>query len=158
MKNILLVISVLLFTIISCSEDASIVEITIDESKIEIPFEEREDGRFLSIYRNQSEETVPISILMVSNQEILENSQNLDFCEGVNAYRSGKIIKEWVVINHNFPLIPEKIVENQNDHPNLFSSNFPKGTYLVMLMDVDSCTKDNYVIFDVKKNANFGGN
>ena len=158
MKKILLVISVILFTFISCSEENSIYEINIDETKIEFPFQERENGRFLSIYRNQSEKIVPISILLISNQEILENSQNIDFCEGVNAYRSGKIVQEWVVINHNYPLIPEKEVQNQNDHPNLFSSNFPKGTYLVMLMDVDSCTKDNYVIFDVEKNSNVGGN
>jgi len=90
---------------------------------------------------------------MLSNQEIKEDSLTFDYCEGVNAYRQGKNIKEWIVINHNFPITPENDVENQNDHPNLFSFNFPKGSYMIMLMNSENCSRDNYVIFDVKENS-----
>ena len=47
--------------------------------------------------------------------------------------------------------IPESEVQNQNDHPNLVSYNLPVGTYLVLLMDSTSCTRENHIIFDVKE-------
>ena len=47
--------------------------------------------------------------------------------------------------------IPESEVPNQNDHPNLVSYNLPVGTYLLLLMDSKSCTRENHIIFDVKE-------
>ncbi|MBK90766.1 MAG: hypothetical protein CL772_06275 [Chloroflexi bacterium] len=144
---------ILIFTMTSCSDETAIYEPQISDSKIEFPFDERENGKFISIFRNESENTVPISIIMLSNQEIKKDSLTFDYCEGVNAYRQGKKIKEWTVINHNYPIKPENDVENQNDHPNLFSFNFPKGSYMIMLMNSENCNRDNYVIFDVKDNS-----
>ena len=135
-----------------CSNDENtIYEISLYKDKIEFPFEEIENGNFITIFRNNHFATLPASVIMLSN-EVMIDSQNLDFCEGVNALRNGKRVMEWTIINHNFPFTPEINVENQNDHPGLISYNLPKGTFMVMLMDSTDCNKDNYVIFDVKTN------
>tara|TARA_Y100001970_G_scaffold58983_1_gene75034 strand:+ start:354 stop:824 length:471 start_codon:yes stop_codon:yes gene_type:complete len=152
-KLFLLFVTVLFSFLFACSEENKIYEINVEENNIDFPFEERDSGKFMSIFNNLSENVIPISIIMASKNEVIPDSQNADFCEGVNAYRSGKIIQEWITINHNFPLTPNIKVENPNDHPNLFSFNFPKGTYIFMLMNSESCSKDNYVIFDVLENS-----
>ena len=72
-----------------CSEETRIYESYLYEDKIEFPFEDIESGNFINIFRNNHNSSVPASIVMVSN-EILKDSQNMDFCEGVNALRNGK--------------------------------------------------------------------
>ena len=133
------------------SEETQIYESYLFEDKIEFPFQDIESGNFITIFRNNHSASVPPSIVMVSN-EVLKDSQNLDFCEGVNALRNGKKVLEWTIINHNYAFVPETSVENQNDHPGLISYSLPKGTYMIMLMDPSECNKNNYVIFDVKTN------
>ena len=111
----------------------------------------------MAIFRNQTDDSIAFNLIMVSN-EITKDPDSLDYCEGVNALRQGSQILEWVPINFNFSAIAESAVENKNDHPNLISYNLPVGTYLLMLVDSDSCSKDNYTVFNVKENKNFEGN
>ena len=108
------------------------------------------------IYRNIEQEPITISLIMLSTS-IIPDSQSFDFCNGVMALRNGKEIMEWTPINFNYSMKPESLIENQNDHPNLVSYNLPVGTYLIMLMDSKTCSKDNYTVFDVKKNKYIEG-
>ena len=156
MKKIILV-SLLIIFIFSCgSNENVIIETPITKDKIEFPFEELDDGQFITIIRNNHFDSVSISLIMLSGT-IIPDSQSLDFCEGVDAVRNGKIIMEWQPINLNYSMVPEINIENQNDHPNLISYNLPVGTYLFMLMDADSCNRDNHVVFDVKRNKYIEG-
>ena len=91
-------------------------------------------------------------VMVTNNNNVMPDSQNLDFCEGIDALRNGKSVLEWTVINHNYSFIPESNVENQNDHPGIISYSLPKGTYIVMLTDSSQCNTDNYAVFDVKTN------
>ncbi len=98
------------------------------------------------------DESIPLSVVMLTQNEVLIDSQSLDYCEGVNALREGKNVLEWTIINHNYSFIPESTVENQNDHPGFISYSFPMGTYMIMMMNQSECNKNNYVIFDVNTN------
>jgi len=148
----LLLLSTILIIFLGCDDTTTIYETYVSENKIEFPFEEIDNGQFISIFRNTHNESIPLSVVMVSKNEVLTDSQNKDFCEGVNALRNGKNVLEWTIINHNYSFIPESEVENQNDHPGVISYSLPKGTYMIMLMNSSECNKDNYVIFDVNTN------
>ena len=152
LKKIFIIVFILAFVFACSSDEKVLYEIEISKDKIEFPFKDIENGKFISIYKNYSNETIPISTVLISNGSVMENSQDLDLCEGVNALRNGKSVQEWIIINHNLPVVPEFEVINSNDHPNLVSYSFPLGTYLIMLMDPINCNKDNYVIFDVTTN------
>ncbi len=156
MKKIALVVFLLLF-VFSCEAENKILEPSLTKEKIEFPKKELDQGEFMAIFRNQTDDSIAFNLIMVSN-DITKDQDSLDYCEGVNALRQGKQILEWAPINFNFSAIPESAVENQNDHPNLISYNLPVGTYLLMLVDSDSCSKDNYTVFNVKGNKNFEGN
>ena len=76
--------------------------------EIEAPFEKRDNGKFSTLLRNSTNESISWNLALVTNPgSVLENSLDLDFCEGVIALRSGKVIKEWTVINKNYsaPLV-----------------------------------------------------
>ena len=156
MKKIALVVFLLLF-VFSCEAENKILEPSLTKEKIEFPKKELDQGEFMAIFRNQTDDSIAFNLIMVSN-DITKDQDSLDYCEGVNALRQGKQILEWTPINFNFSAIAESAVENQNDHPNLISYNLPVGTYLLMLVDSDSCSKDNYTVFNVKENKNFEGN
>ena len=148
----LIIISSVLFIFFGCSETTTIYESYLYQDKIEFPFEEIDNGRFITIFRNIHNETISLSLVMLTQNEVLKDSQSLDYCEGVNALRNGKNVLEWTIINHNYSFVPESSVENQNDHPGMVSYSFPKGTYMIMMMNQSECNRDNYVIFDVKTN------
>ena len=136
--------------VFACSESTNVFEPEVSSTKIDFPFESRENGKFTAIYQNKTQESISYSLVLVSKVgSVLENSNNLDFCEGVNALRSNKVILEWTVLNLNYSIIPNSKIENINDNPNLVSYNLPKGTYIVMLMDQETCTNDSYSIFDI---------
>ena len=148
----LFVLSSILFIFIGCDESKPIFETYLYEDKIEFPFEEIDNGKFVNIFRNMHDESIPLSVVMLTQNEVLIDSQSLDYCEGVNALREGKNVLEWTIINHNYSFIPESTVVNQNDHPGFISYSFPKGTYMIMMMNQSECNKNNYVIFDVNTN------
>jgi len=155
-RKVLVSLFVLLFSVIACGSDqVKIYEPQFTEDKIEFPFTEIDKGNFSAIYRNYTENRISYSLIMASNGSLLENAQDLDYCEGISAIRNGKLIKEWVFINFNYSAIAEMSVATQVDHPNLVSYNLPKGTYILALQDNPTCNKDNYVIFDVKTNDAF---
>ena len=156
MKKKLLIGFSLIFLVFSfsCEDDTKvkIFEPNITSNKIDFPFNEIDSGKFGVIYRNNGDDPITISLMMLSQGELIENSQNKDFCDEVNAIRKGVSINGILPINFNIPVSPENSVANQNDHPNLISYSFPIGTYMILLMNSDSCSTDNYVIFDVKTN------
>ena len=156
MKKILLLV-LLLLLVFSCEAESKILEPTVTKEKIEFPLRQLDQGEFVAIYRNTSNDSISMSLIMVSNK-IIKDSDSKDFCEGVSAIRQGKQILEWTPLNYNVSIHAESTVANQNDHPNLISYNLPVGTYLLMLMDSESCSRDNYTVFDVKKNENFERN
>jgi len=155
MKKIFFILPLVFVILFACGEETKILEPELTIDSIQFP-KELDDGRVIVIYRNYEEESIPFSLFLL-NQTIIPNSDKEDFCEGVTAYRNGKAVKDWTPINYNYSMMPESQVENQNDHPNLISYNFPVGTYLIMLMDPKSCSKENYVVFDVKRNKYIEG-
>ena len=148
----IIILSTILFIFFGCSDTKPIHESYLYQDKIEFPFEEIDNGKFITIFRNLHNESISLSVVMLTQNEVLKDSQSLDYCEGVNALRNGKNVLEWTIINHNYSFIPESSVENQNDHPGMISYSFPKGTYMIMMMNQSECNRDNYVIFDVNTN------
>ena len=73
--------------------------------------------------------------MMLSQNEVIADSSNKDFCNEVNAIRKGIALENVIPINLNLLVENEKSVLNQNDHPNLVSYSFPKGTYMILLMN-----------------------
>ena len=146
----------MLFTLaisFGCGEkEVPIIEPNISKDMIEFPFEEIENGKFTAIYRNNTEDSVPITLVMLSQNEVIKDSSNKDFCNEINAIRKGIALENVIPINLNLLVENENSVINQNDHPNLVSYSFPKGTYMILLMNSTSCNRDNYVTFDVKTN------
>tara|TARA_Y100000817_G_scaffold233928_1_gene186253 strand:+ start:825 stop:1313 length:489 start_codon:yes stop_codon:yes gene_type:complete len=156
LKKILLVTLLIIF-IFSCGDsEAKIIEPLLTNTTIEFPEEELDDGAFGAIFRNYHDDSVQITVIMLRDS-IIPDSSTLDFCMGVDAIRNGKGVKEWTPINFNMNMISENNVPNQNDHPNLISYNLPVGTYLVMLMNADSCNRENYDVFDVTRNKSYEG-
>ena len=156
LKKILFVTILLLFVFSCGNSGAKIIEPTLTNKTIDFPEEKIDDGQFVAIYRNNHFDSVQMSMLILKDS-IIPDSSNLDFCMGVDAIRGGKAVKEWSPINFNYNMVSETNVENQNDHPNLISYNLPVGTYLVMLMNADSCSRENYDVFDVTKNKYYEG-
>tara|TARA_Y100000996_G_scaffold403979_1_gene377531 strand:+ start:477 stop:971 length:495 start_codon:yes stop_codon:yes gene_type:complete len=149
-KKLIISLLFLFLFIFACGEDINIYEPEISSTRIDFPFEERKSGKFSVIYQNISEDSVNYNLALVSKPgAIIENSNSLDFCEGIIALRQGKQVLEWILINLNYSAVPESTVLNENDHPNLVSYNLPKGTYAVMLTDSEICNKDNYKIFNI---------
>lgn len=159
-KKVLILLSILLFSVISCGSDINeIYEPIVSEDKIEFPFEKRDSGKMTVIFRNNNNtESINVSVILISRDELIEDSQNKDFCNEVKLLRSGVAIENWIPINFNFPVIFEGGIENQNDNPNLISYRLPMGTYIVMLQDSESCNRDNYITFDIKTNDAFNEN
>ncbi len=156
MKKILSLVFLLIF-VVSCGDDSvKILEPNVSADNIDFPKEKLKDGKFTAIYRNNTEESVSISLLLIS-KTIIDDSNSVDFCEGVDALRNGKQILEWTPINYNLSITPETSVINANDHPNFVSYNLPVGTYIIMTMDSDSCNEENYSVFDVQGNKSFEG-
>ena len=151
MKRIFILLPLIFVILFACGEENEILEPVLSTDKIDFPKKQLEDGRVLVIYRNYEELSVSMSLMMLSNT-IIPNSNNEDFCDGVTNLRNGKGTEGWTTINYNYSMKPESQIENQNDHPNLVSYNLPVGTYLVMLMDPVTCSKENYAVFDVKRN------
>ena len=138
---------------LSCEDQINIYEPSINPEEIEFPFESRDSGKFSVIYQNETNESVSYSLIMASKPgTLIENSKNLDMCEGINAIRSNKLVLEWTVLNLNYQIIPNSAIENENDNPNLISYNLPIGTYIITLMDEIKCSKENYKVFDVTSN------
>jgi len=156
LRKVLILLLILLFSVIACGKNQNeFYEPIVSKDKIEFPFEEIEDGTMLFIFRNYDSESINLSLLLVSQNELLNNSQTKDFCEEINLLKNGKNIADWIPINFNIAIIPEESVENQNDHPNLISYNLPLGTYLLMLQNTETCNKDNYKVFNVLTNKAF---
>tara|TARA_Y100000768_G_C23730200_1_gene564465 strand:+ start:61 stop:549 length:489 start_codon:yes stop_codon:yes gene_type:complete len=152
MKKIFITFFILSLAIACGNDDINIYEPLLTKEKVEFPFEDIENGKFQVIFRNYEDESIAYSVVMISNGTVIENSQEMDFCEGVTALRNNKQVSEWLPINYNYSAKPESQIENQNDHPNLISYSFPKGTYIIMLQDITGCSKENYSVFDVLTN------
>ena len=154
MKKTLSILALCLLTFIACSDnEAKVYEPVLSKEKIEFPFESLEDGMFSVIYRNYDDQIIPIHLHLVSEVgEVIEDSKELDFCQDVMSIRNGRFIPNWTMINGNFAVIPESAVPNQNDHPNLVSYNLPMGTYIILLDGPETCSRENYVTFDITTN------
>ncbi len=152
MKKILVITTLMLFLFLGCEEKQNIFEPRVSENSIEFPFEEKDHGKFMSIFRNNSNDSIPISLVMASQQKVLNDSQNYDFCPDIINLRKGISNPNWFIVNFNYPIQPENSIVNQNDHPNLISYALPIGTYLVTLMEAEGCNEDQYEVFDIKTN------
>ena len=149
MKKILILLPIVFILLLGCNEETSIYEPEVKLDSLNLPFESRENGKVLFIYRNNSTESIPITLAMVKPGEVLKNSQNIDFCPDIINARKGAIKPDWFIVNFNIPIVPESSVLNQNDHPNLVSYSFPKATYVGFLMTAEGCNKDQYDVFDI---------
>ena len=137
---------------IGCEDDALIIEPKVSIDSVDFTFENRENGRFMSIYRNNAEQGIPITFVMAKQREVLPDSQDYNFCPDIQNYRKGVVNPDWFVVNHNILMTPEREVLNQNDHPNLISYSLPMGTYLLFLMDGIDCNENQYDVFDISTN------
>lgn len=152
MKKILLFISLFLIIFVACDEKTEVIEPEVTKNSINFPFESMKNGKFIAIYRNNLKINIPITFAMAKQGEVMEDSQNYDFCPDILNLRNGIANPDWFLINFNYPIIAEDSVLNKNDHPNLISYSLPKGTYIALLMDSDECNKDQYAIFDITTN------
>ena len=137
---------------LSCEDDSRVFEPEVTKSSIFFPFESRDNGKFMALYRNNLKINIPITFAMAKQGEVMEDSQNYDFCPDILNLRNGIANPDWFLINFNYPIVAEDSVLNKNDHPNLISYSLPKGTYIALLMDSDGCNKDQYAIFDITTN------
>ena len=142
---------VLIFSL-ACSNEAEIIEPEVSEDSIVFPFDSRDNGKFLTIYRNYSDKTIPITFALIKQNEIFENSQNYDFCPDIMNIRKGINSTDWILINYNLAIVSEKSVQNINDHPNLVSYSLPKGTWIAFLMERAECNEDQYEVIDILTN------
>ncbi len=152
MKKILILLPILFALLFGCSEEKNIFEPEVKLDSIDLPFESRENGKFGFIYTNNSTESIVITMAMVKSGEILVDSQNYDFCPDIINLRNNIANPNWTMINFNFPITSESKIVNKNDHPNLISYSFPKGTYLAFLMNAEGCDKNQYDVFDITSN------
>jgi len=150
MKKLFILLSFVLIIFVGCQKETPIIEPEVTKSSVTFPFDSRDNGKFISIYRNNSADSIPITFIMTRQREVIEDSKKLDFCPDILNIRKGIELENWAIVNWNYPIIPEINVENQNDHPNLISYSLPIGTYIAFLMDADGCTKDQYSVFDIK--------
>jgi len=153
LKKTLILLTLFFLFLTGCNDDLNTVyEPMVTNDSIVFPFESKDNGRFASIYRNHTDKSIPITFSMVKSGEVLEGSQDYDFCPDILKFREGVITSDWFIINLNFPITADSEVPNQNDHPNLISYSLPLGTYIVFLMEKDTCTADQYEIFDITTN------
>lgn len=152
MKKLLILFSTVLIFSLACNDESEIIEPVVSKDSIDFPFDSRDDGKFISIYRNYSESSIPITFVMSQDRRVMEDSQNYDFCPDLLNIRNGVATDKWAVINLNLSIKPENNVLNKNDHPNLVSYTLPIGTYVAFLMDGNDCNNDQYHIFDIKTN------
>tara|TARA_Y100001970_G_C13682208_1_gene578261 strand:+ start:93 stop:542 length:450 start_codon:yes stop_codon:yes gene_type:complete len=144
-----------IFFIVGCGDsELEIQEIEISSTEINFPFEERKNGKFISIFRNNGNEIVPISLFLII-RDTNDSLKNKNYCDEVNLIRQGRFISDWTIINGNLPIIPEKEIINQNDHPGLVSYNLPLGTYILMLNNEVACSEKNYKVFEITTNDAF---
>jgi len=52
MKKLLISFSIVLIFSLACSDEAEIIEPVVSEDSIVFPFDSRDNGKFISIYRN----------------------------------------------------------------------------------------------------------
>ena len=152
MKKLLISFSMVLIFSLACSDEAEIIEPLVSEDSIVFPFVSRDNGKFISIFRNYSENSIPITFVMSKYRGVMKDSQKYDFCPDLLNIRNGISLEKWVIINLNLSIQPEDSVLNKNDHPNLVSYTLPIGTYVALLMDGEDCNNDQYHIFDIKTN------
>ena len=154
LKNFVIFKLLLIFIIIGCSNETLVFEPEINNEKLSFPFNELDNGELVIIVRNLSNKIEPINMFLISS-DLIKDSKNQDYCNEVSKIREGRFIPEWVLLNANIPMIPESEVLNQNDHPNYIRYNLPKGTYLLMLNHPETCSRDNYITFNIKTNKAF---
>ena len=152
MKKILVITTLMLFLFLGCEEKQNIYEPKVTADSLEYSFTSKENGKFVAIYRNQTNKTIPITFAMAKQREIMEDSQNYDFCPDIINFRKGTVSPDWFVVNLNLPIMPENSVLNQNDHPNLVSYKLPQGTYIGFVMDAEGCNDDQFDVFDITSN------
>ena len=149
MKKIFILLGSIFLVLTACSEEIKIYEPNVYQDSVDFPFETRDHGKFLSIFKNESENTIPITLIMKSDRTILSDSQNYDFCPVITNIRNGIAVTDWMIINLNYPIISEGSIENKNDNPNLISYSLPKGTYSIFTMDNNDCNRNQYSVFDI---------
>ena len=149
---ILFVFSLFLIIFVSCQDENLVIEPEVTKDSVKYPFIDREDGKFISIYRNYTNENINIVFAMAKQQEVMPDSQNYDFCPDILNVRKGIVNADWFIVNFNYPIVAESAIPNQNDHPNLISYNLPKGTYIGFTMDSKGCDRDQYGVFDIETN------
>ena len=153
MKNTLILLTFILLFLISCGDDQNnIFEPKVTTDSFEYSFTSRENGKFMAIYRNQTNNTIPITVAMAKQREVMEDSQNYDFCPDIINFRKGTVNSDWFVVNLNLPIVSQNSVINENDHPNVVSYSLPIGTYIGFLMDAEGCNLDQYDVFDITSN------
>ena len=152
MKKILILLPIIFIILLGCNDEKTLYEPEVKIDSIEIPIKSLKNGKVGFIYRNYSSESIPITLVMAKQREVMENSQNFDFCPDIINLRNGVVNPNWFVVNFNIPIIAENAVLNQNDHPNLISYSFPMGTYVGFLMEAEGCNKDQYKVFDITSN------
>ena len=153
MKKISLFISLFLIIFVSCEDSqAKIIEPKVTKNSVEYPFESIKNGKFITIYRNNTSETIPITFVMAKVNEIIPNSQDYDFCPDIIKLRNGIVNPDWFIVNFNQPIVSEASILNKNDHANQISYSLPLGTYMGTVMDAEGCNKEQYGVFDVTTN------
>ncbi len=152
MKKILILLPIIFIVLLGCSEDKFLYEPEVTSNSIDLPFESKKNGKVSFIYRNNSADSIPITLAMAKQRAVLEDSQSFDFCPDIINLRNGIVNPDWFVVNFNIAIIPEISILNQNDHPNLVSYSFPMGTYVAFLMEAQGCNKEQYEVFDITSN------
>ena len=152
LKKIILILFVLMTFSLACGEENLILEPIVTQNSIDFPFESRENGKFKAIYRNNTNESIPYTLAIVKMNELVPDSRNIDFCPEIINIRKGVDNSGWIMINYNYLLASESSVDNQNDHPNLVSYSLPMGTYIVLTMDSEGCSDEQYDVFDITTN------
>ena len=87
---------------LSCEDDSRVFEPEVTKSSIFFPFESRDNGKFMALYRNNTNETVSISLAYA--QKLIDNSQNYDFCPDVMNLKNRVLTSDWLMINLIFKL------------------------------------------------------
>ncbi|MBC78705.1 MAG: hypothetical protein CL745_03770 [Chloroflexi bacterium] len=152
MKKIFFILPLVFVILFACGDETKIFEPKVTADSLEYSFTSKENGKFVAIYRNQTNKTIPITFAMAKQREIMEDSQNYDFCPDIINFRKGTVSPDWFVVNLNLPIVPENSVLNRNDHPNLVSYKLPQGTYIGFVMDAEGCNDDQFDVFDITSN------
>ena len=152
MKKIFFILPLVFVILFACGDETKIFEPKVTADSLEYSFTSKKNGKFVAIYRNQTNKTIPITFAMAKQREIMKDSQNYDFCPDIINFRKGTVNPDWFVVNLNLPIVPENSILNQNDHPNLVSYKLPQGTYIGFVMDAEGCNDDQFDVFDITSN------